>query len=64
MGSELIPESYSLETIERLFRLKNLHRTLAGMYRVKSQDNRRIMALWKDIDKEEVILRADGVEIG
>lgn len=61
---ELFDQTYSMETIERLFNLKNLHRQLSGYYRTKSKDRKRINELWKEIDREEDILILDGVEIG
>lgn len=61
---ELFDQTYSMDTINRIFNLKNLHKQLSGYYRTKSKDRKRINELWKEIDREEALLKLDGVEIG
>jgi hypothetical protein len=60
---EQLDHTYSLEVIERLYRVKQLHKSLSGYYRAKSTDNKRILELWREIEREESLLRADGLDV-
>jgi hypothetical protein len=48
--------------IETMFELKQLHGELASLYRTKSSDTKRVIILWREIEKREALLELEGVE--
>lgn len=63
MDDDFDTGSYSSDTVDRIYLVRNLHRRLAGYYRAHIQDPKTVKGIWDRIETEEHILKERGFEV-